>query len=220
MNDLMAALVLAIGLAAGVLLTLLIDGRILGERLETAAAQNRKLQQKTTATASRLAAAQSQISGLTQDLDKTTRQIEALTAQTQSQQQEIAAATAEKETVYAQFHELRAQLDKLRDEHQLACRRLAITAVELKYMRRDLDKAEDQSQRLIQLQTDKQLLEAKANDLHARLDAAQLQLNAVGLKGKKQVEIVRGIGPAYARRLHEAGIHDLTHLAAQTAARV
>ncbi|MCP4422885.1 MAG: helix-hairpin-helix domain-containing protein, partial [Chloroflexi bacterium] len=47
-----------------------------------------------------------------------------------------------------------------------------------------------------------------------------LQLNAVGLKGKKQVEIVRGIGPAYARRLHEAGIHDLTHLAAQTAARV
>jgi polyhydroxyalkanoate synthase len=47
-----------------------------------------------------------------------------------------------------------------------------------------------------------------------------LQLNAAGLKGKKQVEIVRGIGPTYARRLHEAGVHSLNDLAELTAERV
>ena len=54
----------------------------------------------------------------------------------------------------------------------------------------------------------------------ARLEAARHQLNAAGLKGKSQIEIVRGIGPTYARRLHEAGIRDLSDLAEQTAERV
>ncbi len=220
MEDVVMALLLAVGLAAGVLLTLLIDGRILGQQVTAANTENRRLQQKIQAVNGRLTAAQAQIHNLNHDLDITAQQIEQLTAMSQSQRQELAAVGQERETAVAQTQELQRQLDILRDEHQLACRRLATAAVEIKYMRRDLAKADDQSQHLIQLQTGKQLLEARTNDLQARLDAAQLQLNAAGLKGKSQIEIVRGIGPTYARRLHEAGIHDLTDLAAQTAERV
>lgn len=220
MEDVVMALLLAVGLAVGVLLTLLIDGRVLGQQLMTATTENQRLHQKLQAANGRLTVAKAQIQNLSHDLDSTTRQIEHLTIMSQSQRDELVAVGQEKETAVNRIQELHNQLNTLRDEHQTACRRLAIAAVELKYMRRDLDKAADHSQRLIQLQTDKQLLEAKTTDLSARLDAAQIQLNAAGLKGIKQVEIVRGIGPAYARRLHEAGIHNLTDLAAQTAERV
>ncbi len=220
MNEIVIILVLAVGLAVGVLATLLIDGRIWGQHLVTAVAENRRLQSKLRAAASRLSAAQTQITRLNKDLVQTTRQIEQLNQLSQSQKQSLAAAAAEKETIYSQFHALNEQLEKLRSEHQLTCRRLAVAAVELKHLQQDLDKTHDPSQQLVALQADKRILEAKVSDVEAKLEAAQRQLNAVGLKGKSQIEIVRGIGPTYARRLHEAGVHDLADLAQLTAGRV
>ena len=217
MNELVNYLILAVGLAVGILATLVIDGRILGRHLTAAAAENRRLQSKLRAASNRLTAAQTRIVSLTHNLEETTSQIKELTRLSQSQQQELTAVTAEKETVYAQFHTLNEQLEKLRGEHQLTCRRLAVAAVELKHLQQDLDRTQDQSQQLIALQANKQILEAQVSDVKAKLDAAQHQLNAAGLKGKSQIEIVRGIGPTYARRLHEAGVHNLADLAQQTA---
>jgi len=220
MNELVDFLLLAVGLAVGILIALLIDGRILGQQLTAAANENRRLQSKRRAVASRLAAAQTQVARLTQDLQETTAQIEKLTQTSQTQARELTAVTAAKEVVYAQFHTLSDQLEKLRDEHQLTCRRLAVAAVELKHLQQDLDKTQEQSQQLIALQAEKQMLEARISDAKARLEAAQHQRNAAGLKGKSQIEIVRGIGPTYARRLHEAGVYNLTDLSRLTADRV
>ncbi|MCB9443505.1 MAG: helix-hairpin-helix domain-containing protein, partial [Ardenticatenaceae bacterium] len=80
--------------------------------------------------------------------------------------------------------------------------------------------AQDQTSQMVHLQADKQVLQSKMDEIQDRFAAAQHQLNAAGLKGKSQIEIVRGIGPTYARRLHEAGIRSLADLAEQTAERV
>jgi predicted flap endonuclease-1-like 5' DNA nuclease len=220
MDWLLWALLVAVGLAVGVLVTLLVDGRFWGQQVSTAVNENRRLQQKVRSLTSRLAVAQAQVEQLTHDLDETTRQIAALTTLSQSQREEIAAATAAKETISEQFQRLTGQLENLREEHQQACRRVAVADVELTHLRQDLAAAQDQTQQLVRLQADKQVLQSRMDELQARFKSAQHQLNAAGLKGKSQVEIVRGIGPTYARRLHEAGVHSLADLAEQTAERI
>jgi predicted flap endonuclease-1-like 5' DNA nuclease len=220
MNWVLWALLVAVGLAVGVLVTLVVDGRFWEQQVSTAVAENRRLQQKVRSLTSRLAVTQTQVEQLTRDLDETTNQIGALTELSQTQREEIAAATAAKETITEQFHQLTGQLEKLRDEHNQACRRLAVTDVEIAHLRQDVAAAEDQTQQLIRLQADKQVLQSRMDELAARFAAAQQQLNAAGLKGKSQIEIVRGIGPTYARRLHEAGVRSLADLAEQTAERV
>ena len=220
MDWLLWMLLVAMGLAVGVLVTLIIDGRFWSKQVATAVAENRQLQQKVRSLTSRLAAAQTQVERLNDDLDETSRQIEALTNLSQTQREEIAAATAAKETITEQFHQLTAQLEKLRQEHDHACRRVAVADVELTHLRQDLAAAQDQSQQLVSLQADKQVLQSTMDEIQDRFAAAQHQLNAAGLKGKSQIEIVRGIGPTYARRLHEAGIDNLADLAEQTAERV
>lgn len=220
MENLVVFLFLAVGLAAGVLLTLIIDGRILGQQLAEAVTENRRLQQKIRSLSSRLAAAQTQVEQFSRDLAELSHQIGALTELSQAQREEIAAATAVKETISEQYHQLTDRLESLRSEHEQACRRVAVADVELAHLRQDLAAAQDQTQQLVRLQADKQLLQSKIDDMRARFESAQHQLNAAGLKGKSQIEIVRGIGPTYARRLHEAGIHNLAELAGQTAERV
>lgn len=220
MNWLLWALLVAVGLAVGVLVTLVVDGRFWGQQVSTAVAENRRLQQKVRSLTGRLAAAQTQIKQLNRDLDATTHQISALTELSQTQREKITAATAAKETITEQFHQLTGQLEKLREEHNQACRQLAVTDVEMTHLRQDLAAAEDQTQQLVRLQADKQVLQSRMDELAARFAAAQQQLNAAGLKGRNQIEIVRGIGPTYARRLHEAGIQNLADLAGQTPERV
>lgn len=220
MENLIFLLLLAIGLGLGVLVTLIVDGRILGQQLQTAVTENRRLQQKANSLTGRLAATKTQVEQLGHDLDETINQIKALTTLTQTQHGEIAAVTAVKETITEQFHQLTNQLDQLREEHNQACRRVAVSDVELTHLRQDLAAAQDQSAQLIRLQADKLLLQSRMDELQARFKSAQHQLNAAGLKGKSQVEIVRGIGPTYARRLHEAGIHSLADLAEETVERV
>lgn len=220
MNWVFWAMLVAVGLAAGVLVTLLVDGRYWGQQVATAVTENRRLQQKVLSLTGRLAAAKTQAEQLSHDLDETTNQIKALTERSQRQREEIAAATAAKETINEQYQQLTNRLDLLREEHSQACRRLAAADVELTHLRQDLTTAQDQSAQLIRLQADKQVLQSRLDDLQARFKSAQHQLNAAGLKGKSQVEIVRGIGPTYARRLHQAGIHSLADLAGQTVERV
>lgn len=220
MDNLVVVLFLAVGLALGVLVTLMVDGRFWSRQVATAVDENRQLQQKIRSLASRLAAAQAQVEQFNRDLDETARQIAALTELSQTQREEIAAATAAKETTAEQVHRLTGQLEALRAEHEQANRRLAVADVELAHLRQDLAAAQDQTQQLVHLQADKQVLQSKMGEIQDRFAAAQHQLNAAGLKGKNQIEIVRGIGPTYARRLHEAGIHSLADLAEQTAERV
>jgi predicted flap endonuclease-1-like 5' DNA nuclease len=55
--------------------------------------------------------------------------------------------------------------------------------------------------------------EAEIRNLNARLKEAKNQLVFLRLEGKQDLTLVRGIGPAYARRLHEANIKTLTDLA-------
>ena len=79
MENLVISLLLVVGLALGVLVTLIIDGRFWSKQVATAVTENRQLQQKVRSLASRLAAAQTQVKRLGDDLDETSRQIEALT---------------------------------------------------------------------------------------------------------------------------------------------
>ena len=220
MDNLVVVLFLAVGLALGVLVTLMVDGRFWSRQVATAVDENRQFQQKIRSLSSRLAAAQAKVEQFNRDLDETARQIAALTELSQTQREEIAAATAAKETTAEQFHRLTGQLEALRTEHEQANRRLAVADVELAHLRQDLAAAQEQTQQLVNLQADKQVLQSKMGEIQDRFAAARHQLNAAGLKGKNQIEIVRGIGPTYARRLHEAGIHSLADLAEQTAERV
>jgi predicted flap endonuclease-1-like 5' DNA nuclease len=220
MNWLLWVLLVAVGLAVGVLVTLIVDGRHLGEQLATAVDENRKLQQKVRSLTSRLAAAKSRVEQLGQDLDETAEQIEALTQLSQSQREELTAVTTAKESLTEKFDQLTSQLEGLRTEHEQASRRLAAADVELNHLREDLAAAEDKTAQLVSLEADKQVLQSRLDELQTRFESAQHQLKFAGLKGKNQVEIVRGIGPTYAGRLHEAGIHSLADLAEQTVERV
>jgi predicted flap endonuclease-1-like 5' DNA nuclease len=214
------ALLVVVGLAVGVLVTLVVDGRFWGQQVSTAVNENHRLQQKVRSLTSRLAAAQTRVEQLGQDLDETANQIEALTQLSQSQREEITAVTTAKESLAEKFDQLTSQLEELRTEHEQANRRLAAADVELAHLREDLAAAEDKTAQLVNLEADKQVLQSRLDELQTRFKSAQHQLKFAGLKGKNQIEIVRGIGPTYASRLHEAGIHSLADLAEQSVERV
>jgi predicted flap endonuclease-1-like 5' DNA nuclease len=220
MNWLLWVLLVAVGLAVGVLVTLIVDGRYLGGQLATAVAENHRLQQKVRSLTSRLAAAKTRVEQLGQDLDETTEQIEDLTQLSQSQQEDLTAVTTAKESLTEKIDQLTGQLEELRTEHEQASRRLAAADVELNHLREDLAAAEDKTAQLVSLEADKQVLQSRLDELQTRFKSAQRQLKSAGLKGKNQIEIVRGIGPTYASRLHEAGIHSLADLAEQSVERV
>jgi predicted flap endonuclease-1-like 5' DNA nuclease len=75
--------------------------------------------------------------------------------------------------------------------------------------------AETQSIRRLLVDTDEKMktAELQVSQLQEKLVNLQSQL---AMKGNQQLQIIRGIGPTYAKRLHEMGIHTFADLAQQT----
>ena len=73
--------------------------------------------------------------------------------------------------------------------------------------------------RRLLVDTDEKLKTAEThiNQLQEKLSGLQNQL---ATSGNQQLQIIRGIGPTYARRLHEMGIHTFADVAKQTPERL
>ena len=167
-------IILLVGLAAGVLLTLIVDSTILNQRIQEEKNEALRLESK-------LNLVESQAENLRQDWEDAAswrEQASHLLADKEELEQKLATAEAEARRLDAQVKGTLLQLT----ETQKLRKQIAISEAELRTLKAELKEARDQ---LIYLR----------------------------LEGKEDLTLIRGIGPAYARRLEAAGIKTLADLA-------
>lgn len=238
-------LAVAVGIAAGVLATLVIDGRIWGKLVQKAWSDVHQFQKRLREMTSHLTASATQVHNLSNEVYSLTKRVEDVSADNQTHRHDLATAVAKKEVYATQYGRLTGQLDKLRAEHQVSQRRLMVAAVELKRLRQNhpqllepaqaTQKADEPMAKAVDEpaaekadeKADGKIGEAQTSGLQAELHEFQRARKAakttkpkvesqIDPETESQVEAVNGIGPTYARRLHESGIHSLADLAQQT----
>ncbi|MFQ5433703.1 MAG: helix-hairpin-helix domain-containing protein [Anaerolineae bacterium] len=135
-------------------------------------------------------------------LNETERQLARLHRQRQKLQRELAAAKQE--------------LTAVQSAHALSQSRIPDLEAQLAGVLRQLTETQELRQKLAAAEARIQEAEPIRSQLAARLAAAQHQHKFTSKQGKKELQVIRGIGPAYAQRLGDGGISKLTDLAEQT----
>lgn len=167
-------LVLLVGLAIGVVLTLLMDSAFLGKRIQEEKNEVLRLE-------NRVNLAEAQVRHLRDDLQDAAgwrEQASHFLEDNEELEQKVATAESQIRHLDAQVKGTLLRLTETQNLHK----RLAIA-------------------------------ETEAHKLRAQLTEAKNQLLFMRLEGKQNLTLVRGIGPAYARRLQEGGIKTLADLA-------
>ena len=167
-------LILFVGIATGVLLTLIWDSSFLNRRIQEEKSKRLRLEDK-------LNLAESQIRNLREDPEDVAswrEQATHLLEENEELEQKVAAAESQVHLLDAQ---VKGTLLQLTETQKL--RKQVVTA------------------------------ETEIRTIQAQLQEAQNQLVYLRLEGKEDLTLIRGIGPAYARRLEAAGIKTLADLA-------
>lgn len=188
MDWLLAGLLAAVGLLAGALVVLIWDGRIWQNLIRAHEQQRQRWQTR---------------------LNETERQLAQLHRQRHKLEQELAAAKQELTAVQSQKNRTSQELSHAQS-------RIQDMEAQLAGVLRQLGETQQLRQRLAEAEARIKESEPIKSQLAARLAAAQHQLKFTSKQGKKELQVIRGIGPTYARKLEEAGIVQLTDLAEQT----
>jgi predicted flap endonuclease-1-like 5' DNA nuclease len=116
-----------------------------------------------------------------------------------------------------EWHKQAAHLlvEKERLEQKLAAAqsRLNQLDIQVEGTLQQLAEAQELSKQVAAVNEQNREARAKISKLNKKLRKAQKQVIFMRLNGKENLTLVRGIGPAYARRLQEGGIRTLSALA-------
>lgn len=165
--------------------TAVAQNSLLQENVAHYQAQLDEIRNKNQALCQRIAVADVELRHLQQDLT------EAQTWQYQAQ-----TIKQENSTLVGQLNKMELQLHQLQADLEAAHQQ----ANEAAFVYKKLNEAEA---KLV-------LTEKRAQQLQEKFSSMQ---HAFDYTGKNQLQLIRGIGPAYARRLNESGINDLEDLA-------
>ncbi|MCP4359097.1 MAG: hypothetical protein GY796_13865 [Chloroflexi bacterium] len=213
-------LALLVGLAVGALVVLSLDLKWWGQRVQTAVKERNKTQATLNAKHTNLQTTEKKLLAARREVEKTNGRLEDARDEHQAVCQQLAASEVEikhlqqdleeaqaweqraaglqteKTTLANQLEKTQDQVDDLEDQIEGALKQV----VETQFLRKKLIEADEK------LETADSQIEA----LQEKLTAVQDQMQ---YSGKNQLQIIRGIGPAYARRLNEAGVKTLSDLA-------
>ncbi len=188
MDWVLAGLLAAAGLLAGVLAAFVWDGRVWEKLIRASEQQRQQMQTR---------------------LNQTERKLAKLHRRRHKLEQELAAAKQELTAVQTQQSQTSQDLSHAQS-------RIQELESQLAGMLRQLTETRQLRQRLAEAEARLKEAEPIKSQLAARLAAAQHQLRFTGMQGKKELETIHGIGPVYARKLGDAGISQLVELAEQT----
>lgn len=247
--DVLGMLLLLVGSLVGVLLALMVDGYRLGRRVEAALADRDRLQTTLRQLGSRLASTQRRLQELNEELRTNHYQLGQVAGKKEVAHQELATAETEVERLRAdkeqvcqqlavteveirhlqqeladaqkqaeQVVQLRLEKQELEDKLEEAEVRLNEAKSRILNVIRQLNETQSLRKQLVVAEARLKAAEARINTLQSSLDVARSQLRYTGTD--ERLQIIRGIGPTYARRLHEAGVTTLSELAQMTPERV
>jgi predicted flap endonuclease-1-like 5' DNA nuclease len=256
MEVVMSLVYVAIGALIGGLLTLAVDNRFLGQRVQAAVTARKKVQGELKLIVKRLAASEATVRQLAAQLqsgrssavrpassrETAMLRTEAVEAELHIMRENLTRMGNQSDELIAEKHELslrvaesdgkwvalQEQLAKISEEARVLQEKnehlhhqLGAAEVEIRYLRRDLKLAELDS---ISGETEpsaEQVPEAAPSQTEVielgELEAPPL-IPAVGLESeaRSDVQKIRGIGPVFASRLLESGVHTLADLAEMT----
>ncbi len=193
---------------------------------ELAVAQNelKNLSRETTRKEVELAALQgkldtaaARIEALNQNLDQVNEHLDELRRDNRTLQGELQTAHNENNLLRDNLQRLENQLEAAREENRAICQQVSVTEVEMKHLRQKLEEMGQQKAEAARLRHQLSLAEenlraaqAETEQLRGRIKALQAQ---IAVTGKNPLEVIKGIGPVYAKRLNEYGIYTLEDLA-------
>jgi predicted flap endonuclease-1-like 5' DNA nuclease len=217
-------LVFGIGLFAGVLAALVLDGVYWQERLRALQAAQDQAAQRADALSGRARALIRQVMTLQQANA-------ALEEQLQTRDAAVAHLEADLKTNRGNLLRMEEQIEQLRAENQQQRARVQQAEAYATATRQELQEAVAQFTQARQMR--RQLLfavqqlkkfQARNEALTAELAAREAKVETAAAAATDvnhaDLQVIRGIGPTYARRLHDSGVHTLSDLVAQSPERL
>lgn len=217
------------------------ENQSLQQRLETATAEIAKLQgnlgrlnhyleqleSKGESLRQQLEAAADEKQGLAGNLARLENELDELRLEHQRACQQVSVTEVEmkhlrQELAEAQqwadrAHQLQLDNQALDHKAQAAEGRAEELKAQVKGLLRQLGETQSLHKQLVAAEDKVRTAEAQLRTLQAKLSTVKQILDYTG---KNQLRLIRGIGPTYARRLNEAGIHSLNDLARQSPERL
>lgn len=199
--------------------------------LQQTEAQNESLAAEREQFAQQVSAADAELAVAHGNLTRVTEHSDGLQAELDLKQEAWETALADVEMLREEVDALKAAREALVNETNLLDSELAMQEAEHRHLQEKAAALQGQVDSLLRQLTDTQSLRKQVDTAVAalrlaeeRVETLQEQLRGMesqlGVTGKSQLQIVNGIGPAYARRLQEAGISTLADLAQQEPAQV
>lgn len=192
----------------------------LNERLNQVNDHVEELREETQKLESDLQTAAGQNLLMQENLERYNTQLEASRRENQEVCQKLAVAEVELTHLQKDLEETRAleeRVELLQTEKDALTAHLLSAEDQIKDLKAQLDGSTQQiaetqmlRKRLVEVETDMKSATSQVEALQQKLTAVQGTLDYTG---KGQLQIIRGIGPTYANRLKEAGIHTLNDLA-------
>ncbi|MCL4267413.1 MAG: hypothetical protein KJ069_29820 [Anaerolineae bacterium] len=226
-STILIVLLLVVGGMFGALLVFLVDWRYWERRVQKLRGERNKAQAANQVTLSRLQRAekgqliaQRDVENLRQDVAERDERLAQLHNENQQVCQQVAVMEVELTHLRADLAEAQGweeRADALKTENEALVGQLNRAEIQMSELQVQVDTAARQL-------TDAQILGKKLVEMQARLKEAEKQTATLQEKmtavqhtfdytGKNQLQLIRGIGPAYARRLNEAGVLTLEDLA-------
>lgn len=198
MDTLIGLLAIAVGVSAGVLLALLLDGYTWGRWLNTAVSRNRALQERSHAAEKSLAVAQYEMRSFKRQWQETAARAAELSQTNQTWQNRLTAAAVAVKTQKQTLAQLQNQLHQREMEYERLCQRLATLETQL----------QRQQQAVLAAQAERDEVVVALSRMK-RLGNGRPASSSVAADG---LQTIHGIGPVFARRLREADIISVADL--------
>ncbi|HFE66422.1 MAG TPA: hypothetical protein ENJ93_04080 [Chloroflexi bacterium] len=165
----------------------------------------------------KLDTAAARIEALNHNLDQVNEHLDELRRDNRALQGQLQSAHSENSLLRDNLQRLETQLEEAREENRAICQQMSVTEVEMKHLRQKLEEMREQKAEAARLRRQLSLAEdnlraaqEEIEQLSGRIKALQAQ---IAITGKNPLEVIKGIGPTYAKRLNEYGIYTLEDLA-------
>jgi predicted flap endonuclease-1-like 5' DNA nuclease len=215
-NLLLTLLLLVFGGVVGALITLIVDDRYLGRRLQAALGQRQRLQREMQVLGRQLARQQRQLADRQSQLVAARQQIQTQTADLARMNQSLTTTRQALDQLTAQWKQLQSERQTqaqtiLNLRHERETLQQAIHHLEKEQIRAEA-RHEAACQQLLNYRDQLQQAQSRVESLQQRIEQKR-KINESLTNSPGRLEIIAGIGPTYARRLREGGILTLTDLA-------
>ncbi len=165
----------------------------------------------------KLDTAAARIEALNHNLDQVNEHLDELRRDNRALQGQLQTSRNENNLLRDNLQRLETQLEEAREENRAICQQVSVAEVEMKHLRQKLAEMQEQKAEAARLRRQLSLAEEnlraaqeEVGGLRSRIKALQAQ---IAIAGKNPLEVIKGIGPTYAKRLNKYGIYTLEDLA-------